>query len=228
MRWWLAGGLVSLSIGSALAAAAGGTAPSTAGQACTSRVPGDFDGDRRRDMAVVSTSGRSCDSTRGAWSLVVRLSSGERLRIPLTRNLSVWTTRCFPCRAFAAPDFNADGKAEIEVSVGRGASQEQVAVFEVGGGRIYRLRLFGSTAPFVLYYGASIRFGSDVVCRTSSAGARQVVQLSWSNAMDAAGRSHLREETFVLDLPFFRRLSSLARYRPRSEGYPPRARGTDC
>src|SRR4051794_4658839 len=94
---------------------------SSDGRFCVSRVRADFDSDRRLDTAVVYSTRQGCDSIEGrSWYLLVRLATGNLLGRPLGHDRPAFSgeldSGCDPiCALRTAPDFNRDGRHEIEV-----------------------------------------------------------------------------------------------------------------
>lgn len=157
---------------------------------CASSIRGRFDSDKRRDVAVVYSTRPRCDAVNGrSWYLSVRLASGGVLRRALGNDRPAFAGESdFGCETWCAvravPDFNRDGRHEIEVSLQQGATQEQRGIYGVVRGKLRRFsgRPTGNRLSFS--YGGGLRYGAFVVCRTRPH-AHVVVAVGWGLVDDA-------------------------------------------
>ena len=211
-------------------------AATTAGQAvrghryCVSTIRAKFNSDRRRDRAVVYSTRRSCETVKTrSWYLVVRLASGRILRRPLGRDRTIFGSESDAgcdriCAVRAAPDFNGDGRHEIEVTLQQGATQEQRGIYGLVEGRLRRLpaRPFGSRFSFS--YGGGGLYGSSVVCRVH-ANRHRVVAAGWGR-LDNTHFS-VRETVYSFNGLRFRLISDTTR-RVSGRRIPPPVSGRQC
>jgi hypothetical protein len=151
-------------------------ASTTAGHAgpghrfCLSRIYGNFDSDRREDTAIVYSTRRGCETVENrSWYLAVRLATGRVLRRPLAHDRPAFSEAHVGCDATcavrAAPDFNRDGRHEIEVSLQQGATMEQRGIYGLVAGQLRRFRGRPGGDQFTLSYGGGGLYGAFVVCR---------------------------------------------------------------
>ena len=164
---------------------------------CASSIAGRFDSDARQDRAIVFSSRRECDLMDGRdWHLVVRLATGRAYRRALGHDLPAFAegrAGCEPtCIARSAPDFNRDGRHELEVALQEGAYEEQRGVYALVDGRLRRLR--GDRGRFSFSYGGSIAHGAFVVCRTIGQH-HHVVAVDWGT--NGSGRFSRRNRLCV-------------------------------
>jgi len=198
---------------------------------CVSSIHGRFDSDQRGDSAVVFSTRRKCDTMEGRyWYLVVRLANGRALSRPLGHDRPAFSSaREVGCEAVcevrAAPDFNRDGRHEIEVSLQQGASSEQRGVYGVVRGKLRRLPGGRAGARFSLDYGGTVRFGSYVVCR-ARAKEHYVVAVGWG-ITDNTHITAVQEDSYRFDGVRFR-FSGTHSKRIRTAGLPPRVPGRTC
>jgi hypothetical protein len=114
---------------------------SAAGQFCSSGVRGDFDRDRRADVARVGSARRGCDRR---WTLVVRLGAGGSVARSLDRDRAQLEARRLcqgvKCTAFGAHDIDGDGRDELEVADETPATGGAVVVYGLARGWIRPLK----------------------------------------------------------------------------------------
>jgi len=200
---------------------------------CASRIRGDFDGDGRTDSAVAFSSRSICDAMDGrSWYLVVRLSRGGHLRRPLGHDLAASSEGrigCEPlCFVRAAPDFNRDGRDEIEVSLQQGAAMEQRGVYGVVGNRIRRSGSRPAGQPLTFSYGGSLRYGAGVVCRTQR-GRHLVVAAEYGYSSEyGRHRMPVTEHVYLFEGRTFVHLRDQKRVYRGSAALPPRVPGGRC
>ncbi len=153
--------------------------PASGGLFCSSRVRGDFDGDRRPDIARVGSVRRGC-GTR--WTVVIRLGAGPSLVHSLDREvLPLEQTRMCSvgCTAFGAHDLDRDGRDELEVADATPATGDAVVVYRLFRGSLHPLRRRSGMRRqklMLLMYTGSVTSGSWVVCRDRPEG-RRVIQV---------------------------------------------------
>src|SRR6266487_3331783 len=134
--------LIAVSVAAAAVAGAALGQPTSRHRFCASSIRGNFDSDQRRDVAVVYATRPSCNTINGrSWYLLVRLASGRVLRRPIGNDRPAFAGESdFGCDSWcavrAAPDFNRDGRHEIEVSLQQGATQEQRGIYGVVRGKL--------------------------------------------------------------------------------------------
>jgi hypothetical protein len=197
---------------------------------CVSSIHGKFDSDRWRDTAVVYSTRRPCEAVRSRpWYLAVRLASGRVLRREIGHDRSIFgnesDTGCeLTCAVRAAPDFNRDGRQEIEVSIQQGATQEQRGIYGIVRGRLRRLpgRPFGNRFSFS--YGGGGLYGAFVVCRTH-ADKHRVVAVGWG-LLDNNHFS-VSEAVYMFNGRRFHPISDTTR-RVSGRRVPPRVTGRQC
>src|SRR5205823_3551281 len=160
------------------------------------------------------------------WHLVVRLATGRAYRRALGHDLPAFAegrAGCEPtCIARSAPDFNRDGRHELEVALQEGAYEEQRGVYALVDGRLRRLR--GDRGRFSFSYGGSIAPGAFVVCRTIGQH-HHVVAVDWGT--NGSGRVSADETVYAFDGVRFRFLSRRTRTWTQRR-VPPRVRGRPC
>ncbi len=199
-----------------------------AGDACSvSRVPGDFDGDGRADIALVYAAPRrercASEGVQARFRVALLLASGARieqaLNPPLVEPDSGTGSACSDsCSAFDAPDLNRDGRDELAIELWHGASQVGIGIFTLDGGVVRRAAVRGRPLDLRMY--GSICCGADVACRAPDL----VVQ----GAYGLDGRTfHTGETVYRFDGRNFALLRRTHRSAPASEG-PPRLRGRRC
>jgi hypothetical protein len=199
-----------------------------AGRSCAvSRTQGDFDGDSVLDLALVYPRSGSCDyrHTSGRYVLTVVFATGRELTRSLEGDVSQTGPICRPlCQTFAAPDFDLDGRAELAILFGRGASQVWFGVYRIGRGSIRQVtvkRPREEKKPAEFHFFGSVCCGSDVVCRRASDGAALVVQSSYGQGIWTLS---YREDVYVFDGRGFVFQSSREETRAFSSGTAPRGR----
>ena len=210
-------------------------------RSCTaSRVRGDFDGNGVRDVAIVSSKQRICRTDRdsSSWTIAVDLGKVGHVERSLFEDLGPPNPEvalgCSPwCRAVAAPDLDGDGRAELAISAGSGAYTEQIVIYRVGREQILPIRLAGAIRNrrprlAVFMEGASVAYGSALLCRARRDAKAVVVQASWGNNIDARHRSSVGEEIFAFDGRRFELLTRREYLTPATRGYPPRIPGRRC
>jgi hypothetical protein len=211
-------------------------AATTTGQAvrghryCVSSIHARFDSDRRRDTAVVYSTHRTCETVKSrSWYLAVRLGSDRILRRPLGRDRTIFGSESDAgcdriCAVRTAPDFNGDGRHEIEVSLQQGATQEQRGIYGLVRGHLRRLpaRPFGNRFSFS--YGDGGLYGAFVVCRIH-ADKHRVVAVGWGR-LDNTHFS-VRETVYTFNGLRFRLISDTTR-RVSGRRVPPRVSGRQC
>ena len=185
-------------------------------------VADDFDGDSARDVAVVYArprAGDPCDddTTLGRYRVAVQLGSGARVERWMALGVPVDELKgrgpCYPdCAAFAAPDLDADGRAELALALGNGASQVMVGMYRVTASRIRRLAYAGGV-PLVFTFFGGMTQGGWVVCRTGRHGEPLVVQGTYG-VDDWAG--YLGETVYGFDGRTFRHRTTRERVMPAS------------
>jgi hypothetical protein len=197
---------------------------------CVSSIRAQFDSDQRQDTAVVYSTRSNCDAMDGrSWYLVVRLAGGRVLRRPLGHDRPVFSSEfdvgCVSfCEVGAAPDFNRDGRHEIEVALQEGASEEQRGIYGVVGGKLRRLAGRQGGKRFSLTYGGSVTHGAYVVCRTRDA-RHLVLAVGWGIIDNA--HAALREEIYRFHRRRFR-LVGIKSQRTSTRVIPPRVAGYLC
>jgi hypothetical protein len=221
--------LVAAAVTSSLAATKTGEAV-RGHRYCVSSIPGKFDSDRRQDTALVYSTRLPCYEVRSRpWYVVVRLGSGRILRRQIGHDQSTFgnesDTGCeVTCAVRAAPDFNRDGRHEIEVSIQQGATQEQRGIYGVVRGRLRRLpgRPFGNRFSFS--YGGGGLYGAFVVCRRHR-GQHRVVAVTWGRL----DHTHfgVGEDVYAFNGLRFRPISTTTR-RVSGRRFPPRVAGRPC
>jgi hypothetical protein len=198
-------------------------------------VRGDFDGDGARDVAIVyprPRPGRSCGSyeaSAGRDRVAVQLASGPRFERWLTPGLRPYDVKTSPicspdCAAFAAPDLDADGRSELALEHGHGASESWFGVYRVSERGLRRLRLASGADLDFTYFG-SVAHGGDVVCRARRDGARLVVQGRYGAGVFA---TPLAETVYRFDGRSFRLDSVRTRLPGAPWGTSPIFRGRRC
>ena len=195
---------------------------------------GNFDGDGRRDVASVYAAispGTPCDfdHVSGRFTLRLQLATGATSDLQLG-TLSGNTQRpCTElCVAIAAPDVDQDGRSEVAVELGQGASEAWFALFRLGtdriepfvvqsrdGSRLAEFRLFGS-----------LSHGGDFVCRTAKSGAPLVVQSSYG--LTAQEKIVFGETVYAVDGSALRPLATHEEARPVPSRCPPKVQGRRC
>ena len=197
---------------------------------CVSSIRGKFDSDRRPDTAVVYSTRHTCYAvTSRPWYLAVRLASGRILRRQIGHDRSIFDnesdTGCEPtCAVGAAPDFNRDGRHEIEVSIQQGATQEQRGIYGIVRGHLRRFpgQPFGTRFSFS--YGGGGLYGAFVLCRTH-ADAHRVVAVAWGRLDNT--HSSVSEAVYMFNGLRFRLISNTTR-RVFGRRIPPRVTGRQC
>ena len=227
-RRWIPGLLVAAIAGPAAPAAIVDTGPTH--RFCLSSIGGRFDSDRRPDTAVVYSTRRRCDTVGArSWYLVVRLAGGSVLRRALVQDRPAFSGEGdFGCESVcavrSAPDFNRDGRHEIEVSLQQGASQEQRGIYAVVRGELRRLAGRPGGKRFSLSYGGSLTHGAYVVCRTRG-NQHLVVAVGWGIADKA--HAAVREEIYRLEGLRFRLIATRTQ-QMSARVIPPRVSGRSC
>jgi hypothetical protein len=142
-----------------------------AGSTCHSSVRGDFDGDRRRDTALVHGRPTDCLVPGGAGWVALIMGDGRRIERSLRseRLLHGAPRACLAgCRAFASADIDGDGRDELALELDHGASQTFFGLFRLAGERIVRIPLVagGGRPPITFGYHGSLGYASDTLCRS--------------------------------------------------------------
>ena len=195
---------------------------------------GDFDGDGRQDVASVYAAispGRSCDleHASGRFVLRVKLGTGAMTDLLLGKLDANTQPPCLElCVALDAPDVDRDGRSEVAVELGRGASEAWFALIRLEtdrlepfvvesreGSRLAEFRLFGS-----------LGHGGDFVCRTAKSGAPLVVQSSYG--LTARDQIAFRETVYAVDGSVLRPRAPHEETRPVPDHYPPKLAGRPC
>ena len=207
----------------------------TVGSRCgLSQARGDLDGDGRQDAASVFAAispGVPCDldHVSGRFILRVELATGATSELRLDR-LDADTQRpCLElCVALAAPDVDRDGRREVAVELGQGASEVWFALFRLDADRIepfvVRTRERSRLAEFRLF--GSLGHGGDFVCRTAKSGAPLVVQSSYG--LTARDQIAFRETVYAVDGSVLRPRAPHEETRPVPDHYPPKLAGRPC
>ena len=127
---------------------------------------GDVDGDGRRDQVAVSDPGTG--ATEGTWRLMVRLTSGP------TRTASVHGDASGAPEVFGVVDADADGRAEVFLKTGQGASAQIYTPFRLVGASLVEMTRGGSPAQLVV--GGGVTHGDGFSCEDLvPGGARELV-----------------------------------------------------
>jgi hypothetical protein len=197
-------------------------------------VRGDFDGDGLRDVALVYARprpGRSCEfweASAGRDRVAVQLASGAHFERWLTPgwvgDLETSLARPADYAAFAAPDLDADGRSELALELGHGASEVRFGVFRVSERGLRRVGLASGAELDFTYYG-SVAHGGDVVCRQSRDGAPLVVQGRYGVGVFA---TDLAETVYRFDGRSFRVEAARNRLPEASWGTSPAFPGRRC
>jgi hypothetical protein len=181
----------------ALAAAA---PPARAATCVGSRAHADLDGDGRDDLLTAYPARRACPYL-WPWRLRVRFADGRVLdqRLPHTLVVGEKSTCCV---LRGAEDLDGDGRDELAILLGEGASEWWFGVFRLAGRRIVPVP-GGRERPLRFYTGGSVTHGADTACRTRRDGTTVVVTTRYGWA--GGGRYGHREETYAFDGSRFRR-----------------------
>jgi hypothetical protein len=223
---------VVLVCGTAWASASAHTA-SAARPFCASSVRGDFDGDGRRDVALVGSAQKDC---RAHWTVRVQLASGAATMRVLDRDVlqELESSRlCLVgCTAFEAHDLNRDGRDELEVGDKTPATGDAVVVYRLLHGSLRPLEVRTRTGAYklmLLSYNGSVTGGAWVVCRDRPRPDRRVIQVSESYATPSNHHVDISEAAYFLRGVVFRHLSART-YRVRSNriGEPAAVPGRRC
>jgi len=195
-----------------------------AGRRCAvSRMVADFDADNVLDLALVYPHSRTCDywHTSGRYELKVLFGTGRQLTRTLEGDLSETGPVCDPlCQTFAAPDFDLDGRAELAILFGSGASQVWFGVYRIARGSVRQLTVMRpgeERKPAEFRFFGSVCCGSDVVCRRAADGAALVVQSSYGQGI---WNLSYGEDVYVFDGNEFVFRSSREETRPFSNAAP--------
>jgi hypothetical protein len=142
-----------------------------AGSTCHSSVRGDFDGDRRRDTALVYGRPADCLVPGGAGWVALILGNGRRIERSLRAEglLHGAPRACMAgCAAFASADVDEDGRDELALELDHGASQTFFGLFRLAGNRLVRIPLLedGKRLPITFGYNGSLCCASDTLCRS--------------------------------------------------------------
>lgn len=199
-----------------------------------SRARGDFDGDGRQDVASVYAAispGARCDfdHASGRFVLRVTLATGATNDLRLGTLPGNTQPPCLElCLVLAAPDVNRDGRSEVAVELGQGASEVWFALLRLEkdglepfvvesreGVRLAEFRLFGS-----------LGHGGDFVCRRAKSGAPLVVQSSYG--LTARDQIHFSETVYAVDGSVLRPLATREEIRAVPSSYPPKVHGHRC
>jgi Tol biopolymer transport system component len=137
-----------------------GSAPPAGGCESAHPVAGDFDGDDRADSAVVEGSdGTTCgQDPEWPYRLRVTLANGDEV-VRALQNVSGVVQR-----AYAAPDFDADGRDELLVRVDGGASTDLLGAFFLEHGRIIRSRVYPADVASRFAWGGSVTHQDALGC----------------------------------------------------------------
>ena len=186
---------------------------------CGSSVHGDFDGDGRRDVALVGSVRKDC---RARWTVTVHLASGpvatRRLDHDILQELESSRLCLVGCTAFAAHDLNRDGRDELEVADNTPATGDAVVVYRLLHGSLRPLKLRTRTGAFklmLLSYNGSATGGAWVVCRDRPQAKRRVIQVGEDYPTPSNHHVEISETAYILSGVLFRRLSTRT-YRLRS------------
>ena len=196
---------------------------------------GDFDGDGRQDVASVYAAispGRSCDleHASGRFVLRVKLGTGAMTDLLLGKLDANTQPPCLElCVALDAPDVDRDGRSEVAVELGRGASEAWFALIRLETDRlepfVVESREGSRLAEFRLV--GSLGHGGDFVCRTAKSGAPLVVQSSYG--LTARGEKLLTGETiYAVDGSVLRPVVTREETQPVPARYPPKVQGRRC
>jgi hypothetical protein len=128
------------------------------------------------------------------------------------------------CAVSAVPDFNRDGRQEIEVSLQQGAAEEQRAVYGVVRGQLRRLPGRPGGRRFSFSYGGSLTYGAYVLCRTR-ARSHLVLAVAWGLPDDA--HASMQVTTYNFDGLRFR-LTGKRKATVARRSVPPRVAGRTC
>jgi hypothetical protein len=199
---------------------------SAAGQFCSSRVRGDFDGDGRADVARVGSARKGCDSR---WTVVVRLGAGRSVARSLDRDRAQLEARRLcqgvKCRAFGAHDLDRDGRDELEVADETPATGDAVVVYGLAHGWLRPLKRLRRGARerelITFFYLGSANGGAWVVCRERAQG-RIVVQVNELYATPSHRRAEISETTYALNGGVFRFLTTRSYSRRSNRLWSPR------
>jgi len=198
-----------------------------------SSVRGDFDGDGRRDVALVGSAQKDC---RARWTVRVHPASGAATMRVLDRDVlqELESSRlCLAgCTAFAAHDLNRDGRDELEVADNTPATGDAVVVYRLLHGSLRPLKVRTRTGAYklmLLSYNGSVTGGAWVVCRDRPQADRRVIQVGESYATASNHHVDISEAAYFLRGVVFRRLSTRT-YRVRSNriGEPAAVPGRRC
>jgi hypothetical protein len=223
---------VVLVCGTAWASASAHTA-SAARPFCASSVRGDFDGDGRRDVALVGSAQKTC---RTRWTVSVQLASGAATKRLLDRDvlMELESSRlCLVgCTAFAAHDLNRDGRDELEVADNTPATGDAVLVYRLLHGSLRPLKVRTRTGAYklmLLSYNGSVTGGAWVVCRDRPQAERRVIQVGEDYTTPSDHHVEISETAYILRGAVFRHLSTRT-YRVRSNriGEPATVPGRRC
>lgn len=129
-----------------------------------SRAKGDFDGDGTADTAILHalvpgtiTCGEGVVELAWRWELTVERSSG----VDIVQSFDDCLAISNECRIQDSSDFDGDGRSELNITVGPGASVSYTQVYGVEGDRVTAIRLDppgdpeGSLTPGPILLGGS-------------------------------------------------------------------------
>jgi hypothetical protein len=196
-------------------------------------VRGDFDGDGRRDVALVGSAQKDCQAR---WKVTLRLASGTATTRVLDRDAlqELESSRlCLPgCNAFAAHDLNRDGRDELEVADITPATGDAVVAYRLIHGSVRPLKVrtrAGAYKLMLLSYNGSATGGAWVVCRDRPQADRRVIQVGEGYATPSDHHVDISESAYTLRGVVFRHLWAHT-YRVRSNriGVPAVVPGRRC
>ena len=194
------------------AVAAGTSCPASSGT-------GDLDGDGRLDAVIVASSPPCQEYTDSRVAVV--LADGFVSSQPLPAGATSKTGRpcSVGCAVFSIADLDSDGRAEVAIELGHGASQVQLGLYRWRGRRLARIRVPDAYDDSLFYYG-SLCCGSHVSCR----GRNLVVDSSYG--YDGVwGQMQISERILRLDE---KGLTLVARRAYDRAGFQPAVAGRNC
>jgi hypothetical protein len=177
-------GVVALVL-AALAAGQGSAAARLPYDVCAVTVSrGDFDGDGRRDSLYVyrEVRGRNCDTFRAPPRVSILLGNGRAvLRRAIAGPIDAKSlSPCEPCAAGRALDLDGDGRDELVIGLGHGASDQWVGLFRLTPRGLRRVGLRGRPGFFTLTTAGSLAHDGAVGCRRLRSGGIELRQISGS------------------------------------------------